>query len=41
MKHGIITAVSGPVVDVRFPDAALPPINDALTLELGGGRCTM
>ena len=36
MKDGIITAISGPVVDVRFPAGALPSINDALTLTANG-----
>ena len=41
MNQGIITAVSGPVVDVRFSDGLLPAINDALTVERDGTRCTM
>ena len=41
MKNGIITAVSGPVVDVRFPAGELPPINDALRVEWGGRCCIM
>lgn len=41
MKDGIITAISGPVVDVRFPMGALPSINDALTLTANDRSYTM
>ena len=41
MKDGIITAISGPVVDVRFPMGALPSINDALTLTANNRSYTM
>ena len=36
MNHsGMIVAVRGAVVDVRFDDAALPPLNTALTVDRG------
>ena len=41
MKHGIVTEISGPVVDVRFAEGELPSINDALTLTAGGHTYTM
>ena len=41
MKHGIVTEISGPVVDVRFADGELPSINDALTLTANGHTYTM
>ncbi len=34
--HGVVTAVRGPVVDVRFADAALPAVHNALTIERDG-----
>ena len=36
MKHGIVTEISGPVVDVRFAEGELPSINEALTLTAEG-----
>ena len=33
MKQGIITGISGPVIDVQFPEGSLPAINEALTVE--------
>ena len=34
-KTGIVTQVMGPVVDVRFDEGKLPPINNALTIPKG------
>ncbi len=36
MNIGTIIQISGPVVDVRFPHAALPSIRHALTVQLDG-----
>lgn len=33
MKHGVISQVIGPVVDVKFPEGELPKILDALRIE--------
>ncbi len=33
MKHGVISQVTGPVVDVKFPEGELPKILDALRIE--------
>ena len=41
MKHGIVTEISGPVVDVRFAEGELPSINEALTLTAEGRTYTM
>ena len=41
MKHGIVTEISGPVVDVRFAEGELPSINEALTLTVEGRTYTM
>ena len=41
MKQGSITGISGPVIDVRFPEGSLPAINEALTVEANGQRYTM
>ena len=41
MKQGIITGISGPVIDVQFPEGSLPAINEALTVEANGQRYTM
>jgi len=41
MKQGTITGISGPVIDVCFPEGSLPAINEALTVEANGTRCTM
>ena len=41
MKQGTITGISGPVIDVRFPEGSLPAINEALTVEANGTRYTM
>lgn len=41
MKKGRITQVSGPVVDVKFPDDDLPLIKDALETEVDGKRKVM
>ena len=41
MKQGIITGISGPVIDVRFPEGKLPAINEALTVEANGHCYTM
>lgn len=38
MKHGKITRVSGPVVDVSFPEGTLPRLNEALTVNVGGEK---
>lgn len=34
MKQGTITGISGPVIDVRFPEGTLPAINEALTVQV-------
>ena len=40
-KHtGLVTQVMGPVVDVRFDDGGLPPINNALTVMIGERKLT-
>ena len=40
-KHtGIVTQVMGPVVDVRFDQGGLPPINNALTVMIGKRKLT-
>ena len=36
-NQGIIKQIFGPVVDVAFPDAELPAINDAITVPRGDG----
>ena len=41
MKQGIITGISGPVIDVQFSEGSLPAINEALTVEANGQRYTM
>ena len=41
MKQGIITGISGPVIDVQFPEGSLPAINEALPVEANGQRYTM
>ena len=41
MKQGTITGISGPVIDVHFPEGSLPAINEALTVEANGMRYTM
>ena len=41
MKQGTITGISGPVIDVCFPEGSLPAINEALTVEANGTRYTM
>ena len=41
MKHGIVTEISGPVVDVRFAEGEMPSINEALTLTAEGRTYTM
>ena len=41
MKQGTITQVIGPVVDVRFEDAPLPRIREALYTDLPTGRVVM
>jgi F-type H+-transporting ATPase subunit beta len=41
MKKGRIIQVSGPVVDVKFPDSDLPMIKDALETEVDGKRKVM
>ena len=41
MKHGSVTEISGPVVDVRFAEGELPSINEALTLTAEGRTYTM
>ncbi len=41
MKKGRIIQVSGPVVDVKFPDSDLPLIKDALETEVEGKRKVM
>ena len=40
MKQGTITGISGPVIDVRFPEGQLPAIYDAVRLEGGQGTVT-
>ena len=40
-KHtGVVAQVMGPVVDVKFDDASLPPINNALTVMIGDRKLT-
>ena len=41
MKQGTITGISGPVIDVCFPEGSLPAINEALTVDANGTRYTM
>ena len=41
MKKGKIVQVSGPVVDVYFPDGHLPRLREALTVEVGGSTRVM
>ena len=41
MKRGTIAGISGPVIDVQFPEGSLPAINEALTVEANGQRYTM
>ena len=41
MKQGTITGISGPVIDVRFPEGTLPAINEALTVQVDGTAYTM
>ncbi len=41
MRTGKIIQVAGSVVDVCFPQGALPRIREALTVELDGRRCVM
>ena len=41
MKQGTITGISGPVIDVHFPEGSLPAIIEALTVEANGTRYTM
>ena len=36
MNHGIITAISGPVVDVAFSHGQLPRIHSALSVTVKG-----
>ena len=36
MKKGQVVSVTGPVVDVRFPDGQLPAINNALRIDTAG-----
>ena len=40
-KTGIVTQVMGPVVDVRFDEGKLPPINNALTIPKGDKTLTV
>ena len=40
-KTGIVTQVMGPVVDVRFEEGFLPPINNALTIPKGDKTLTV
>ncbi len=40
-KTGIVTQVMGPVVDVRFEEGFLPPINNALTIPKGEKTLTV
>lgn len=41
MKAGKIIRIMGPVVDVRFADAKVPKIKEALTVEAEGQKRTM
>ena len=41
MKYGSIVQISGPVVDVSFPDGYLPRIREALSVTLNGERRVM
>ena len=41
MKQGTITGISGPVIDVRFPEGTLPAINEALTVQAGSEVSTL
>ena len=36
-SRGVVTAIRGPVVEVRFDEGDLPPMNSALTIEHGAG----
>ena len=38
MEKGKIVQIMGPVVDVEFPQNALPAIKDALTVENNGKK---
>ena len=38
---GMVAQVMGPVVDVRFAEGHLPPINNALEIMIGESRSTM
>jgi len=38
MSKGKVTQVTGPVVDVKFGDQALPEIYNALTVQIGSGE---
>jgi F-type H+-transporting ATPase subunit beta len=40
-KKGHIVQVMGPVVDVRFEEGGLPPINNALTMQVGDRTLTV
>ena len=40
-KTGVVTQVMGPVVDVRFEEGFLPPINNALTIPKGDKTLTV
>ena len=37
-RRGRIVAIRGPVIDAHFPEGTLPPVNDALGIELPSGR---
>lgn len=41
MEKGKIVQIMGPVVDVEFPQNALPAIKDALTVENNGKKLVM
>ncbi|MBQ1202435.1 MAG: F0F1 ATP synthase subunit beta [Clostridia bacterium] len=40
-QHGIVAQVMGPVLDIRFEEGELPPINRALTVPVGDRTLTV
>ena len=38
---GTVVQIIGPVLDIRFPDGALPPLNDAIVIETDTRRITL
>lgn len=41
MNKGVVKRVTGPVVDVRFPDGELPEINNAIEIQMGDHKIVM